>query len=165
MATSTNRLISKHGSVYVMEDGETGQKALYANNSFNTGDIIATFSSKKTLKEPNYLTVQLDDGVHILLEPEYLQYMNHSCQPNVYVDTKAFQFIASTEISSGEELGFFYPSTEWVMQQPFDCVCKRDNCLKRIQGARYLSNEITRQYRFSDFIQRQINKRHGDYAA
>lgn len=158
-------LISEHGAVRVMEDIRNGQKSLYTNKIFNAGDVIASFSNENTLEEPNYLTVQLDDGVHILLEPKYLQYINHSCQPNAFFDIKTLQLIALTEISSGDELSYFYPSTEWNMQQPFDCNCEQDNCLKRIQGARYLSVDTIRQYRFSDFIQKQLNKKHETNAA
>ncbi|UJR11871.1 hypothetical protein I4U23_016050 [Adineta vaga] len=160
MANSMYRLISKHDSVKVMENLTTGQKSLYASNSFNSGDIISAFNSRKTLKEPNYLTVQLDDDVHILLEPEYLQYINHSCQPNAFFDTKTLKLIALTKIDSDDELTYCYPSTEWNMQQPFTCMCKKDKCLGRIQGARHLPNEIIPQYRFSDSIQRKLNEKH-----
>lgn len=27
-------------------------------------------------------------------------------------------------LKEGDELTFFYPSTEWSMAQPFDCLCK-----------------------------------------
>ncbi|KAF5565762.1 post-SET domain-containing protein [Fusarium napiforme] len=36
----------------------------------------------------------------------------------------------------GDELTFFYPSTEWHMAQPFDCLCGTPSCRGRISGAR-----------------------------
>ncbi|KAK6699935.1 hypothetical protein SNK03_012673 [Fusarium graminearum] len=36
----------------------------------------------------------------------------------------------------GDELTFFYPSTEWHMAQPFDCLCGTGSCRGRISGAR-----------------------------
>ncbi|MCJ1477547.1 hypothetical protein MMC13_006219 [Lambiella insularis] len=38
-------------------------------------------------------------------------------------------------LTAGEELTFFYPSTEWEMAQPFDCRCGAKTCAKRISGA------------------------------
>lgn len=35
----------------------------------------------------------------------------------------------------GDELTFFYPSTEWAMAQGFDCFCGTPSCRKRIDGA------------------------------
>lgn len=36
----------------------------------------------------------------------------------------------------GDELTFFYPSTEWLMAQPFTCTCGTPSCRGRISGAR-----------------------------
>jgi hypothetical protein len=35
----------------------------------------------------------------------------------------------------GDELTFFYPSTEWQMAQAFDCFCGTPSCRGRISGA------------------------------
>ena len=40
----------------------------------------------------------------------------------------------------GDELTFFYPSTEWEMSEPFVCECQSKNgkrCEERIAGAKY----------------------------
>ncbi|KAK0747670.1 hypothetical protein B0T21DRAFT_354848 [Apiosordaria backusii] len=39
-------------------------------------------------------------------------------------------------LKAGEELTFFYPSTEYAMAQPFDCFCGSGECKGRISGAR-----------------------------
>lgn len=36
---------------------------------------------------------------------------------------------------------FFYPSTEWSMAQPFDCLCGTPSCRGRIAGARDMPPE------------------------
>jgi hypothetical protein len=46
-----------------------------------------------------------------MLNPEWLQYINHSCDPNVAFDTAAFKLIALKDVKPGDELCFFYPST------------------------------------------------------
>ena len=38
-------------------------------------------------------------------------------------------------IKAGDELTFFYPSSEWSMAQAFDCFCGSANCRGRIDGA------------------------------
>jgi hypothetical protein len=98
-------------------------------------------------------------GKHITLQPEFLQYINHSCAPNVFFDTTAMQLVALKEIREGEEMTFFYPSTEWEMIQPFNCYCGSHNCLGQIQGAAFLPKNAWKQYRLTDFIQRQLAKR------
>ena len=54
---------------------------------------------------------------------------NHSCSPNTAFQISSsipeheWAFVALANIDVGEEFGFFYPSTEWDMDQPFDCHC------------------------------------------
>ena len=64
--------------------------------------------------------------------------LNHSCDPNVVLDTERMLMIARRDIEKGEELSFFYPSTEWEMQAPFICLCGSTNCIHVVAGARFL---------------------------
>lgn len=48
---------------------------------------------------------------------------------------------ALQDVAPGAELTFFYPSTEWDMETPFDCCCGAAGCLGRIAGAKHLSDE------------------------
>ncbi|MEO1431860.1 MAG: SET domain-containing protein-lysine N-methyltransferase [Cyanobacteria bacterium J06632_19] len=123
------------------------------------GDTIADFGIKAHLEKPNYLTVQIDDTEHILLEPEFLQYINHSCDPNVFFDTTNMVVTCLKTIEVGEAMTFFYPSTEWSMAQGFDCFCGSENCLKKIQGAAHLSPDIIDNYRFSEHIRKKLEFR------
>jgi len=41
----------------------------------------------------------------------------------------------------GDELTFFYPSTEWDMAQPFDCLCGAPTCRGRISGAKAMGEQ------------------------
>ena len=119
----------------------------------------ATLLRKRYSKTATYLTVQTGEDKHITLQPEFLQYINHSCYPNVFFDTTAMQLVALKEIQPGDELMFFYPSTEWDMSQPFDCFCGTTQCLHRIQGAAYLSDEEAKGYRLTDFINEKFQTR------
>lgn len=43
--------------------------------------------------------------------------------------------VGAAGIKAGDELSFFYPSTEWNMAQGFDCFCGTPTCRGRIDGA------------------------------
>lgn len=145
-------------NIEIVEQVTLNQQALIATQSFQQGEIISLFESKSIAAEPTYLTVQLADDQHIELFPEYLQYINHSCHPNVFFDVDQFQLIALRFIEEGEELTFFYPSTEWDMIQPFTCLCGESNCLHEIKGAKYLSLNQLGTYRLSSFIQQKLKE-------
>jgi hypothetical protein len=157
--TPAYRMISNHEIAEVRQKISNEQHALFALRSYKAGDIIADFSAGTISSEPTYLTVQIDVDKHITLSPEFLQYINHSCDPNVFFNTTTMQLVALKEVGIEEEMTFFYPSTEWEMTQSFNCYCGCAACIGEIKGAAFLNNEITSQYRFTDFIQRQLAKR------
>src|SRR5206468_5612371 len=61
-------------------------------------------------RQPTYQTVQIGPRRHTL-SLGILQYINHSCEPNVIIDTKSRLCYAAREIPPREELSYFYPST------------------------------------------------------
>lgn len=142
----------------VEENPQSGQRSLHATKAFKHGEVISPFRAEEELSSPTYLTLQKDDELHIKLLPSFLQYVNHSCSPSAFFDTTLMQFVALKDIEEGEELTFFYPSTEWVMAQAFECRCGSATCLGRIQGAAFLSAEILNNYRLTNFIQRKIKE-------
>jgi Proteins containing SET domain len=159
LTTPAYRTISKHVFAEVRQKKANKQNALFALRSFQPGEVIADFSAGTIAAEPTYLTVQVDAGKHITLQPEFLQYINHSCAPNVFFDTTAMQVVALKEIKKEEEMVFFYPSTEWKMTQSFTCYCGSPACLGEIRGAAFLPKQVLKQYRLTDFIQQQLAKR------
>ena len=153
------RTISNHVIAEVRQKLSNEQNALFALRNYQPGEVIADFSAGTISAEPTYLTVQVGVKKHITLQPAFLQYINHSCNPNVFFDTSAMQLVALKELQVVDELTFFYPSTEWQMTQSFNCYCGSNACIGDIQGASYLSKEIQERYRFTDFIQQQLAKR------
>jgi hypothetical protein len=153
---SSYSVISSHHFAEVREDAASLAKSLYSIVSFGKGDIICDFSAAAILKTPTYLTVQTGVEEHIHLKPEFLKFINHSCDPSVFFDTQSMQLVALKDIVPGDEFTFFYPSTEWNMAQPFDCLCGSDKCLKNISGAAYMSPVVLEQYRLTAFIQQQL---------
>ena len=150
------QLLSQHGFANVVLNTSTNQKSLNAVRVIEAAELISFFNAKETYKLPTYLTVQTGINQHITLMPEFLQYINHSCEPNVFFDTTLMQLIALKHIEVDEELCFFYPSSEWKMTQSFVCNCSASQCLKLIQGAAYLSSDVVKHYQFTDFIKQQL---------
>lgn len=123
------------------------------------GEVLALFGARETLATPNYLTVQNGPETHILLAPEHLQYINHSCDPNVFFDTVRMEIVALRAIAAGEEIQFFYPSTEWTMDRAFDCLCGASACLGRIAGADSLDDDALARYAFNQHILDRLAER------
>ncbi|KAI1373780.1 hypothetical protein F4677DRAFT_428259 [Hypoxylon crocopeplum] len=87
-------------------------------------------------KVPTYATVQCGRDKHLDLNSDLL-YINHSCEPSLIFDTSNLNIIAGPNgLRPGEELTFFYPSTEWAMAQPFNCLCGKPACRGRVSGAK-----------------------------
>ncbi len=148
-------VVSRHSFGDVLLNTSSGQKSLHASMSIKPGEVISKFHAGTTQSYATYLTVQTGTGRHITLQPEFLQYINHSCNPSVFFDTTAMELVCLKALEPGDELTFFYPSTEWDMSQPFVCNCQDANCLQLINGAAHLDKSTLLKYRLTDFIKEQ----------
>ena len=154
------QLTSSHGVASVFRDVANGEYALLAAKGFEVNEVICPFSADKILSAASYLTIQTGADTHITLEPSFLQYTNHSCDPNVFFDTQKMLFIAIKKVAAGDELRFFYPATEWEMAAPFVCNCGDTDCLQLINGAAHLSFATLSRYRLTAFIQNLSSKKY-----
>jgi hypothetical protein len=134
--------------------GQDYSSKLTVTRSFKKMDIICTFVPVITGKKA-WTSIQIGLDSHIELDSE-LVYMNHSCSPTVFVDTVNFELIALSDLQSGDLVTFFYPSTEWVMDKPFECCCGSTNCLGFISGAKQLGAKV-KHWRCSAHIIDLIN--------
>lgn len=141
----------------VIESTASGSKSLHALKDFQPGEVISPFGASYVSRKPSYLTVQIGIKKHITLLPQYLQYINHSCNPNVFFNTTTMELTALQPIHPGDEFTFFYPSTEWDMAQPFQCLCNQPGCLGMISGASSIPKEVLGRYQLTDFIQTMMN--------
>jgi hypothetical protein len=151
-------IISSHNIAEVRYVSETNHHSLHALCNFNVGDVITNFKAGSIHSSASYLTIQTGIDEHITLKPDFLQYTNHSCVPNVFFDTGLMQLICIKSITVGDEMCFFYPSTEWEMAQPFACHCGHHNCLHAISGAKALSPENLTKYKLTNFIKNQLKE-------
>lgn len=153
--------VSEHLTLFF--NPANGNHSLRSSRPMPRHSVLHAFGAREYVQRPTYLSVQVDDDRHILLAPEFLQYINHSCEPNTFFDTGHFEVVALRDIAADEEITFFYPSTEWTMTQSFDCFCGADSCLGRIQGAAHLPKQALAKYRFAEHIHRQLQRTLGAY--
>jgi hypothetical protein len=157
--TSRYRTVGDHGFAETRLNESNQQLCFFTKQAFKKGEEISSFNSGSISSIPTYLTVQVATNKHIMLQPSFLQYINHSCEPNCFFDTTTMKVIALQDIGAGEELGFFYPSTEWDMQQPFQCFCGTPSCIGEVKGAAHLNREQVAHYRFTDYITQRLTRK------
>lgn len=137
---------------------DSNHHLLVSTKTFQENEVISGFSAKETHSSPSRYTVQVNEHTHIILLPEFLQYINHSCNPNAFFNTTTMELRALKPIAPGDEFTFFYPSTEWFMAEPFLCSCGEANCIGTIKGAKELTKDVLQRYRLTDFIQHKLQQ-------
>ena len=138
---------------------ESDYKSMFATQDLPADTILMEYGYREILRHPSRYSVQTSMNRHIHLAPEYLQYINHSCNPNVFFDLQTMTLRTLRPIQKGEEVAFFYPSTEWAMTEAFDCLCNSEQCLGRIQGAAFLGEEILETHQLSIHIKTKLSER------
>ncbi|WP_051828017.1 SET domain-containing protein-lysine N-methyltransferase [Streptomyces bicolor] len=118
------------------------------------GEVVADLSECVTADAPSVYTIDVGGGRHI--DGPQVRYLNHSCTPNVYVDAERMDVRALRPVAAGEELAFFYPSTEWDMVAPFDCLCGAADCLGTVAGARAASPAVLGGHRLNRHVAERL---------
>ena len=109
----------------------------------------ATFPKSRT-----WTTVQYrGDGSSIELNSD-LVFCNHSCNPTLVFDMDRHEVRVADHrpLKVGDELTFFYPSTEWVMVGPFVCKCSEHSCGRWIAGAKFADADLLRRNWLNRYI-------------
>ncbi|AQT74963.1 MULTISPECIES: SET domain-containing protein-lysine N-methyltransferase [Streptomyces] len=113
------------------------------------GQVVTDLGACIEADAPSIYTIDVG-GRHI--DGPRVRHLNHSCDPNTRVDTVRLQVVALRPIAAGEELTFFYPSTEWEMVGPFACLCGADRCIGTVSGARDLPPAVLERYALNPHI-------------
>ncbi|PSK55868.1 hypothetical protein C1H76_1223 [Elsinoe australis] len=110
--------------------------------SLPAGSVFAKITTSTPTNTKRWSTVQTSRDTHIELNSALL-YMNHSCNPSLEIDVKSMEVKVARggDVSKGDELSFFYPSTEWEFDNPFKCLCGSKGCLGEVKGAKYIKEE------------------------
>src|SRR6266540_358761 len=131
-------------------------RTLVTKRAYKKGEVICSMPSENIVDKPTRFTVQIARDRHTHVGK--LAALNHSCDPNVILDTEKMLMIARRDIEKGEELFFFYPATEWEMQAPFICMCGSANCIQVVAGARFLSLSVLETQYLSKHIRESISE-------
>jgi hypothetical protein len=129
-------------------------RTLVTKQAYKKGEVICSMPSENVVDKPTRFTVQIAKEKHTHVGK--LAALNHSCDPNVVLDTEGMLMIARRDIQKGEELSFFYPSTEWEMQAPFICLCGSTNCIHVVAGARFLPLSTLETYYLSKHVRETV---------
>jgi hypothetical protein len=138
-----------------VEQGSEYGARLITTEPLAAGQVIARLTGNRERAKPTYLSIQIGPDRH-LDDLGLLSYLNHSCRPNAIVNTAERVVVAARDVAAGEELTFFYPSTEWDMDRPFRCLCGAPECLGTVAGARYLAPETLARYFLNPHIRRLL---------
>lgn len=148
-----NRMVS------IAEGTHTHGLGLTVRKSFAKGELIYRFPGQSVRQTPTYQSIQIGMDRHTL-DLGLLAYMNHACDPSAVIDTENRSVLAVRSIAAGDELTFFYPSTEWDMARPFVCQCRAPQCLSLITGAKYLAPDVLKHYFINPHILRMHSEKH-----
>lgn len=130
-------------SSYINGKGLTAHKAIEAGNI-----VIATRGMIQNGEICSSFAIQVDTTSYIELNGMDAMYINHSCEPNCFVDFDQINrgkliFRALRNITFGEEITFNYNTTEYDMDYwkcSFSCQCGSANCIDEVKGFRYLGD-------------------------
>ena len=130
-----------------------GVKGVIAKEDIVKDSVILYLKGTISTRPTKY-TIQLDRNKHLTFpavrkgadDLDYCwQYLNHSCEPNGYINAAERTLRAARNIRRGEELTFNYLTTESEMAAPFNCTCGSAHCFGFIQGHKFLSADQARR--------------------
>ncbi|EKG12770.1 hypothetical protein MPH_10013 [Macrophomina phaseolina MS6] len=117
--------------------------------------VFARLTRATPAPAPLYTTVQSGRSSHVELNSD-LRYVNHSCEPNLIFDMARGEVrvnpLKEDGLREGDELTFWYPSTEWSMDRAFDCECGSPACMGRVEGAKALDDKTMDRYWVSEHV-------------
>lgn len=142
----------------IKRDADERGACLVTLRAFDKGEIVGRFSGYTVVSVPDRYSVQIGVNRHIAdIGP--FSYLNHSCDPSTSIDTEALTLIATRDLAAGDELSFFYPTTEWEMSEPFLCRCGAAQCLGWIAGAKHLDPALLGRYTLSPHVAELLGQR------
>ncbi|KAI9802637.1 MAG: hypothetical protein M1825_002659 [Sarcosagium campestre] len=126
------------------------------------GALFVRITTATPASKAAYSSVQISAEAHIELNSDLI-YCNHSCDPSLIFDMEALEVrvVENKPLRVGDQLSFFYPSSEWDMAQPFDCVCNAPNglCKKHITGAKDMATKDLNGFWLNRHIIELLDKR------
>jgi len=114
----------------------------YALKDFAEGEVICPITGELSAT-PTFESIQIGPHLHLdMARPSSI--LNHSCDPNGFIDFAKMQYRALRPIKKGEQLTWNYNTSEWELKRPFQCLCG-----KHITGFKCLdANEKSKLFKY-----------------
>jgi SET domain-containing protein len=119
----------------------SGRKGLFALVSIRSGEILIDLNGEDAVRSPTRRSLQVGKTEHVVGREGTVGYLNHSCEPNMFLDFRCLCVRALKDIGAGEEVKINYLATEYEMHDSFNCQCGSSVCLRNIAGFRFLTRE------------------------
>lgn len=124
----------------VVKNCEKG-KGVFAAKPFFKGEKILKIKGKVVDYYDEYC-LQIGEYAHIKSSGDVDDYLNHSCDPNTYIDFDDLCLKAIKDIRKKEEITWNYNTTEYFMDgYAFECECGSDYCYGELKGFKDLCLE------------------------
>jgi uncharacterized protein len=126
------------------------------------GGVILSEADLRAGRARAQSVINIDDDMYlgslVTMPPQPDEFMNHSCQPNVWL-RDAITLVTMRAIAAGEELTLDYALFEADPQWQMMCRCGMPTCRGTITGNDWQRIELHQRYRghFSPYIQKRIN--------
>jgi SET domain len=118
-----------------------GRKGLFALVSIDRNEILIDLNGENTFLSPTKRSLQIGQRKHVFGREETVGYVNHSCEPNSFLDFSCLCVRALRNIQRGEEVKVNYAATEYEMHESFRCDCGSPACLRMIRGFKFLTRD------------------------
>ena len=138
------KLITKSNKIEMRKSYISSSMGVFAKNDILKGEVLI-YAEANIIKKLTGYSLQIGKSKYLFAR--YVDnYINHSCNPNVFVklysnNQKRYSYIALKNIKKGQELFWNYNTNDWDVAKNFlfVCNCGSKNCVKLIRGIKYLT--------------------------
>ncbi|OJJ64575.1 hypothetical protein ASPSYDRAFT_84577 [Aspergillus sydowii CBS 593.65] len=161
-ASTTSPPATHPGLLRVVRSPKAFASGAISEVSLPAGAVFAKITTATPGKKA-YTSVQTGRDSHIELNSD-LVFCNHSCEPSLNFDMARMEVrvVDDRPLKAGDALTFFYPSSEWEMDQAFECTCGAGSCKRVIEGAKGMSREVLKGYWLNAHIEELLRERDGN---
>jgi SET domain-containing protein len=132
--------------IEIKDSGIKG-KGLFARRDIKKGEVIFRFQGiLGDDAHTNGKSLQIDDDLFLESTIFYDDYLNHSCDPDCFIDWKTLDLVAKRDIKMGDEINFDYCTSDWddtdlLEDWSFKCGCEAIDCVGVMKGFKHLTRE------------------------
>ena len=101
------------------------------------GEVVFECSRDEITSARTWRTIQVGFGRHV--KNQWLDYVDHSCEPNALFDVDRLAMVALGPIAPGQSITFYYPGAEVELAEGFVCHCGSPHCVGELRGGFYLT--------------------------